>query len=437
LKFKAGDGLFIYSPQFMIVPHTHDPREFVRGLQQILISGTKRIGFFAGAGTSMIKEKPNGKAGDGSEFSSLVLGTKEMTENIVASISELADKSFQKAIDAIKDELVTEGSKFHIENLISKITQKELVVGNEKLCGLDRSQLKQLKELLEAKIRVIVSIHKADNFSSWEITHYKFAEWIAEANRKNCVEVFTTNYDYLFEIAFERNGMPYFDGFIGSFTPSFHSYSVEDDYLLSTWTKLWKIHGSLGWDYDDKDKKFIRVNKDSDKIVVYPSLSKYDKSKKQPYVSFIDRLNRFVKREDTVLFITGYSFSDEHVNETILNALSRSKTSSAIAFVYDSFDENSSITKLAMEEPRLSVYGKRHAVIGKKFGAWQLRSQPSIDDDIQISNYFLQDAPSPKSEKGKGDEVNLMNGDFILVDFIKLVTFLSDLNYSNYRIPKK
>jgi len=32
---------------------THDPREFVRGLQQILISDKKRLGFLFGAGTSM------------------------------------------------------------------------------------------------------------------------------------------------------------------------------------------------------------------------------------------------------------------------------------------------------------------------------------------------------------------------------------------------
>ena len=33
---------------------THDPREFIRGLQQILISDSKRIGFLFGAGTSHI-----------------------------------------------------------------------------------------------------------------------------------------------------------------------------------------------------------------------------------------------------------------------------------------------------------------------------------------------------------------------------------------------
>jgi len=420
--------------------HTHDPREFVRGLQQILVSDSKRIGFLAGAGTSMLREKPTGKVDDLKRpiFESLICGTKDMTD-IVEHLfeNEKENEKFHNAIQIIKKEIEGEKQKFHIESLVSKISQKEIVVGNEKLCGLEKKEFAQLKKSIEDKIKTLVSIHTNPEFYHWTLTHYKFAEWIADANRKNCVEIFTTNYDYLFEIAFEKNGMPYFDGFIGSFSPSFHSYSVEDDGLLKGWTKIWKIHGSLGWEYDEKNRKFIRGNKDSGKIVVYPSIFKYDKSKKQPYVSFMDRLNRFIKIDDTVLFICGYAFGDEHINDTILNALSKSRTSAAIVFLYDDFDENSEIVKYAIDEKRISIYGWRKAVIGGKYGKWQLKNQPSLDDDIQIGTYFLQDAPEPSDEKGQGGETNTMEGNFLLVDFSKLVSFLSDLNYSNYRISKK
>ena len=36
---------------------THDPKEFVRGLQQILISDSKKIGLLFGAGTSFATKK--------------------------------------------------------------------------------------------------------------------------------------------------------------------------------------------------------------------------------------------------------------------------------------------------------------------------------------------------------------------------------------------
>ena len=34
---------------------THDPSEYIKGLQQLLISDKKRIGFLFGAGSSMAK----------------------------------------------------------------------------------------------------------------------------------------------------------------------------------------------------------------------------------------------------------------------------------------------------------------------------------------------------------------------------------------------
>ena len=121
---------------------THDPREFVRGLQQILVSDSKRIGFLCGAGTSMIMEQPDDEENEGKQkFISLISGTKQMT-NIV--VSKLKNKNLT-AIEAIKAELETEKAPFQIENLISKITQKELVVGNEILCGLNKSEFDLLK----------------------------------------------------------------------------------------------------------------------------------------------------------------------------------------------------------------------------------------------------------------------------------------------------
>jgi hypothetical protein len=409
--------------------HTHDPREFVRGLQQILVSDSKRIGFLSGAGTSMTKEKPSGK-----DKISLVPGTKDMTVLIVSKF-----KGKQAiAIETIKKELEAEHIPFQIENLISKITQKEMVVETE-LCGLNKEELAALRTQIENYIKELVSVHIEKDFSKWELTHYKFAQWIHDTTRKSCVEIFTTNYDYLFEIAFEKFNIPYFDGFIGSYAPFFHSGSLEDDTLLKGWTKLWKLHGSLGWDYDKESKKIIRGDKNSGTIIVFPSILKYDNSKKQPYVSFIDRLNRFIYTDDTILFICGYSFGDQHINSTILNALAKSKTSNAIAFLFDDFDETSAVTQLAKEERRLSIYGRRNAVIGGRFGKWKLKNRPSEEDEIQVGFYFDQDASIPKDTSGKEDDEPLtLEGNFKLVDFANLVAFLSELNYSNYFIrPKK
>lgn len=403
----------------------HDPREFIRQLQQVLISGNKKIGFFLGAGSSMIKEKPTS---DGKSVMSLVPGIKEITKEVEKNIT---NKKKAKAIAAIKKEIESEGKIFHIENLLSKVVQKEQVVGAEKLCGLHRSEFKELQKDVETEIRKLVSIHKEKDLLKWINTHQKFAKWINEASRKNGVEIFTTNYDYLIEIAFEQSSYPYYDGFVGSFNPFFYSQSVENESLLSHWTKLWKIHGSLGWDIEESSKKIIKANKDGDKIIIFPSIEKYDNSKKQPYISYLDRLSKFIRNDDSVLFICGYSFGDDHINEIILSALSRTRTGCAISLLFDDFDEKSQIHSLAKNESSLSVYGKRNAIIGGKLGKWMLKSQPSLTDDIQVGQYFLQDAAVPRNPTGKGDEENPMTGDFLLVDFIKFVEFVSKNSFTN------
>lgn len=403
------------------MPHYHDPREFVRGLQQVLVSDSKKIGLLAGAGTSMVKQRPDG--------SSLIMGTVDMTKHILDSLNV----KYGKPLKAICDEIVSEKKKANIENIISKITQKEYVVGNEKLCGLTKTELKKLREEIEKLIKDLVSVHGIKDFHQWDLVHYKFSRWINDATRKNCIELFTTNYDYLFEIALERFDIPYFDGFLGSFKPFFHSTSVEDDNIMNTWTKLWKIHGSLGWQYDDDEKKIIKGAKDAGSIVVYPSILKYDKSKKQPFVSYLDRLSRFIRHDDSVLFISGYAFGDDHINDAILNGLSKSKTSSVIVFLFDDFKEDDAISHLAKNQTKLSVYGKRNAVIGGKFGQWKLKTVPSEDEIELLNSYYQRDMLDVKDISGKviGKSPDFF-GDFILVDFIPFVEFLSELNYLNY-----
>lgn len=399
----------------------HDPREFIRGLQQILVSDSKKIGFLAGAGTSMVKERPSGGP--------LILGTDGMTKKIRLEL----DKTYKAIFDQLEKEIEGDNKQFTLENIISKISQKELVVGDEKLCGLNKKGLKELREAIEKLINNLVSVHNEKDFFDWNLTHYKFVQWVNDANRKSCIEVFTTNYDYLFEIAFEKYNIPFFDGFVGSYKPFFFSEAVEDDLTLPQWTKLWKVHGSLGWEHDTSNGKIIKGDRNSSSIIIYPSILKYDKSKKQPFLSYLDRLGSFVRSDDAVLFISGYSFGDDHINDVILNALGKGRTSSIIVFLFDDFTEKSAIAEIAKNQTRLSVYGKRNAVIGGKFGCWKLKSEPSDDEVDLLETYFGRDMIDVFDAGGKkiGTKPDCL-GDFKLVDFSQLTNFLSELSYINY-----
>jgi len=395
----------------------HDPKEFIRGIQQIVISDTKRIGFLAGAGTSIAIK-------NGASELSKVPGVKEMTDKIIALVT---DEKQIKALTEIKQELTEKRIPFLIEAPLSEIVQKELAIGKSVLCGLKKSELMELRLFIEEEIKKMVSVHQNEKSFVADLLHCDFAEWISHASRKIPIEIFTTNYDYLFEIGLEHHNIPYFDGFIGAYKPFFEPASVEDLKLLPQWTKLWKLHGSLGWDKDDKTKRIFRAGKNEVKIIIFPSIFKYDNSRKQPYLSFMDRLSNFIKADDGVLFVCGYSFGDMHINDTILNALDQTSSSHVIACLFDDLYDNSDIANIAKERPNLSIYGKRNAVIGGKFGEWKLKVIPTPDDSIQIDSYFDEDAAEP-------DKAWTGQGDFKLVDFAKFVTFLKTLHYENFRL---
>ena len=75
----------------------HDPLEYVRNLQQLLVSDKKRIGFLFGAGTSLVKNVDTNEP--------YVPAIQKMTTDIVEGIVE---EAWKKAIEEIKSEIESE-----------------------------------------------------------------------------------------------------------------------------------------------------------------------------------------------------------------------------------------------------------------------------------------------------------------------------------------
>ncbi len=413
--------------------HTHDPREHIRGIHQILISDKKRIGFLFGAGSS---------------FATGVKGVNvpaidDMTKVIVDEI-ETQSPEFAAAVKEIQAETEGNDLAFTIESLLSTIEAKRAVIGAGTLNGLDSIGFGDLANLVKTNVVTLVSVH--DHLPPEErakLAHAQLASWISKARRRFPSEIFTTNYDYLFEIALEDSGIPYFDGFSGSYEPFFCPEAVEDVESYPQLVKLWKMHGSLGWTYRERDQAVIRDRSaTAESILIYPSHLKYSTTKKQPYVGLIDRLCAFLQQDDAVLFTCGYSFGDNHINERIVTSLRRGGNSHIIAMYFDELqnsacalaDEKNKVRNLATRDTggKMSVYGRCHAVIGGKFGEWQLKGEPNSAETIRVNQYFDEDAAMPalESGKGKGDERWTGKGRFLLPDFQKLTEFLNDLSSS-------
>jgi hypothetical protein len=400
---------------------THDPLEYIRGLQQLLVSDKKKLAFLFGSGTSSAKKNNS---------SIVIPGIDMMTEQIENALSR--ELHYKKAIKEIKQEMVLRNEIFTVETWLSNIEQKCQVIGNGILNGLKREQFVGFSKKIKNIVKEQVSVHKNINMNN--SIHADFAEWIGRADKKQAIEIFTINYDYFFELGLEYKSISYYDGFTGSYQPFFDANSVENMGFLPNQTKLWKIHGSLGWHFDEQSKKIIRKDIDLDDLLIYPSILKYDESKKQPYMALGDRLTNFLKQPDTMLIICGYSFGDEHINERILTALKSNSLTHVFVLYYDEkLTEESLICKIAKSESKISVYGQRHAVIGSQFGIWKLNREPIKDDLIPIGLYFDEDGPyNPEIEIGKeskGTETWTGEGVLKIPDFKNFVIFLQSMMF--------
>ncbi|WP_291276182.1 hypothetical protein, partial [Flavobacterium sp.] len=90
----------------------HDPSEYIRGIQQILVSDKKKIGFLFGAGSSLASK--NNK-------SLIVPAIEKMTSEIVEEIGK-DNKKYKEAFVQIKVELGEQN--FNIETILSNLEQK-------------------------------------------------------------------------------------------------------------------------------------------------------------------------------------------------------------------------------------------------------------------------------------------------------------------------
>ena len=390
----------------------YDPLRYVRDLQQILISDKKKIAFLFGAGTSV----PH------------IDTIRGLTEGIHKEIIKSKD-NYRNAISKVESAIGKE--KYNVETLLSNLELKKLVIGNETINGLNHEQLSCLIQSIKSIVRAKASVH--DEADADKLSHTDFAEWIGRASRKQSVEIFTTNYDLLFELGLETKNIPYYDGFTGSYKPFFNSESIEDIGFMPRQTKLWKIHGSIGWFYDAKYKKVIRGA--GEDMLIYPSTLKYNESKKMPYTALLDRLTNFLRQPDSVLISCGYSFGDEHINERILSSLSNSEAGHVIALLYDKIDENKNsftespnLAAMAKSNRKLSVYACNRAIIGGQLGEWAIQREYNNDDIGSIIKICIDESRNKSLNNHEANkEDTLSKVELLLPRFDIFVSFLKKM----------
>lgn len=339
------------------------------------LSYSKKYGFFFGAGTSCSMHVPN---------------IATLTSNVETSLEGDSLGNFKK----IKEDLSStySGKVINIEDILNQLRQVRSITGgrdDKKYLEISGKSAEKLDNEICKKIYEVISVSEA----SANLTHIKkFLAWFNMQNKNYSKELFTTNYDLIIEKSLEEIKVPYFDGFVGTYEPFFWQESIDRFVgkadLTQSWIRLWKVHGSLNWFWKThavtgahsiiRGGKISNIQALENELVIYPSKEKYDSSKKQPFVAYFDRLKNVLLGGELLFIFTGYSFSDQHINEIVFNALRQNNRLCVLVFFFHD-EEVVELYKTASPFLNLTAFGPTKAIVNGTLGQWECTGNPPIN----------------------------------------------------------
>ena len=268
-------------------------------------------------------------------------------------------------------EQIAEVKKDNIEEILGTLySQKAYLEG----IGDFGSEEKNLCQGLIDKIESVIYDKLTPDFapdvineaSKQVLDHYKgLYSKVTNRNKDlSRINVFTTNNDLFNETALDCLNIHYINGFSGGlkkyFNPAFFNYtyskrmdtSLEKFEPVNNMVYLYKIHGSVNWVEDSSNansyfniRELTEVEKDyNGKAMIYPTPLKQNKSLGSPYVDLFREFQHKLLEPNSVLFVLGYSFNDEHINDIIYRSLVTN--SSLILCIVNQLDETQPICKV-------------------------------------------------------------------------------------------
>lgn len=319
----------------------------------------KNIHFLLGSGTSC-DAIPNMKG----LFNSVKIKIDSLDEKDVELKAEFY--SIQKRLknkENLEEMLGTLYShKSYLEDFQEPSLEEESIENKEEPGYNSWTQCVSLIELIENEIYSKIHVDFTDVENQKEgseiysvLRRYeRFYRNIALRNKDlSRINVFTTNNDLFNEVALDNLNIHYINGF-GSglnkfFNPALFNYtfskrmdtSIEKFEPVENMVYLYKLHGSVNWLEDNQNSNtFFNIKEVIDpsfdpkgkNVLVYPTPTKQNKSLGSPYADIFREFQKKLLEPHSVLFIIGYSFADEHVNNIIYQALATNSTINVVVF---------------------------------------------------------------------------------------------------------
>ncbi len=161
------------------------------------------------------------------------------------------------------------------------------------------------------------------------------------------VQLFTTNYDTLFEQAARRLGFVIIDGFSFSQPRIFSGRNFDFDIVKREKTRIkneesfianvlhiYKLHGSLDWERIDDTIMQREIATVKSPLIIYPASDKYESSYEQPYFEMMSRFQQMLRKDNLLILVAGFGFQDKHIQNVIIEAVNQNSSSHLVILDY-------------------------------------------------------------------------------------------------------
>lgn len=324
--------------------HTNYLDRIEDSLSQCLSQSKRPLGLLLGAGCPV-----SIKVADADERCRPLIPDIAGLTSLVNRSMEDSSSDYRALLSRLRDDL---DHAPNIEEILSHIRGLALIVGRQRVHGLDKEAIDQMERAVTTQIMQAVAVDLPSEHTPYD----DLAVWCQAVTRHIPIRIFTTNYDLLLEAAFERNDAPFFDGFAGAREPFLDTTAIEADDLPSRWTRIIKLHGSSNW-VVRKNRGVVRVpvNGSEQRRLIHPSHLKYTESRRMPYLVMFDQLRDFLKRQSATLITLGYSFRDDHINDLLAQGLRANANAKIFGLQYGEFKVYNSAKDLARQNVGLTV----------------------------------------------------------------------------------
>ena len=105
-----------------------------------------------------------------------------------------------------------------------------------------------------------------------------------------------------------------------------------------------------------------------------------------PFLVLQDRFRRALAQPETLTLVAGYSFSDQHLNEMLFDAVERRPRSEIIVFCHSAIPQV--VRERAQRTPNLQAVTTGKAILGGRLATWESPTEDLVSSDFWNDGKF-------------------------------------------------